>query len=116
MNIQNMLLNLIVFALPIIALIYVSVGIKLLKLKVGGQFNYFSALIFCAAIYALGYFLSLNSQNLEMMIFARNFENLGVIFIPTFGILFISHFVKINIAKQIKYLLYPGCRPTSLEP
>lgn len=37
MNIQNMLLNLIVFALPIIALIYVSVGIKLLKLKVGGS-------------------------------------------------------------------------------
>ena len=108
MNIQNMLLNLIVFALPIIALIYVSVGIKLLKLKVGGQFNYFSALIFCAAIYALGYFLSLNSQNLEMMIFARNFGNLGVVFIPTFGLLFISQFAKKSIPGRIRYLLVAG--------
>lgn len=106
MNLQNVLLNLIVFALPILAGIYIFVGIKLLKQKVAGQFNYFSALMFSAAIYAFGYFLSLNSQNIEMMILARNFENLGVIFIPTFGVLFVSQFVKKKIPDQIKYVLY----------
>jgi len=105
MNLQNVLLNLIVFALPILAAIYIFVGIKLLKQKVEGQFNYFSVLMFSAAIYAFGYFLSLNSQNIEMMIFARNFENLRVIFIPTFGILFVAQFVKRKISDQIKYLL-----------
>ncbi|MDO9492412.1 HD domain-containing phosphohydrolase [Acetobacterium sp.] len=105
MNLQNVLLNLIVYALPILASIYIFVGIKLIKQKVGGEFNYFSALMFAAAIYAFGYFLSLNSQNIEMMIFARNFANLGVIVIPTFGILFISQFVKKKISRQIKYFL-----------
>lgn len=105
MNLQNVLLNTIVFSLPIIAVIYIFVGIKLLKQKVDGQFNYFSALMFAAAIYALGYFLSLNSQTIEMMIFARNFANLGVIFIPTFGILFVAQFVKKKIPGEIKFLL-----------
>lgn len=105
MDIQNVLLNLIVFALPIIAVIYIFVGIKLLKQKVDGRFNFFSVLMFCAAIYAFGYFLSLNSQNIEMMTFARNFENLGVIFIPAFGILFIARFVKRSIRSEVKYLL-----------
>lgn len=52
MNLQNVLLNLIVYALPIIAIIYIFTGLKLLKQKVGGEFNYFSALMFAAAIYA----------------------------------------------------------------
>ncbi|WP_373481982.1 HD domain-containing phosphohydrolase [Acetobacterium sp.] len=106
MDIQNVLLNLIVFALPIITVIYTFVGIRLLKQKVGEQFNYFSLLMFCAAIYVFGYFLSLNSQNIQMMIFARNFENLGVVFIPTLGILFISQFVRRKIPGQVKYLLF----------
>ena len=105
MDVQNVLLNLIVFALPSIAVIYMIAGIKLLKQKVAGQFNYFSALMFASAIYACGYFLSLNSQNIEMMIFARNFANLGVTFIPTFGILFIAQFTRREIAGSVKYLL-----------
>jgi len=105
MDFEKVLLNLIIFALPIIASSYIFAGIKLLKQKVDGQFNYFSALMFSAAIYAFGYFLSLNSQNIEMMIVARNFENLGVVFIPTFGILFIARFVKRRIRDRIKYLL-----------
>lgn len=105
MNLQNVLLNLIVYALPILAIIYIFVGIKLIKQKVAGQFNCFSVLMFAAAIYAFGYFLSLNSQTIEMMIFARNFMNLGVIFIPTFGILFVSQFVKRKLPLKIKQLL-----------
>lgn len=105
MDLQKVFLNLIVYALPIIAAGYSVVGIKLLKQKVEGQFNYFSALMFSSAIYALGYFLSLNSQNIEMMILARDLANLGVIFIPTFGILFVSQFAKVKISQPIKYLL-----------
>lgn len=102
MNLQNVLLNLIIYALPIIAIIYIFTGVKLLKQKVGGEFNYFSALMFAAAIYAFGYFLSLNSLNIEMMIFARNLANLGVIFIPTFGIFFVAQFVKKKISYRQK--------------
>ncbi|WP_303866268.1 HD domain-containing phosphohydrolase [Acetobacterium wieringae] len=105
MDLQKVFLNLIVYALPIIAVGYSVVGIKLLKQKVEGQFNYFSALMFSSAIYALGYFLSLNSQNIKMMIIARDVANLGVIFIPTFGILFVSQFAKVKISQPIKYLL-----------
>lgn len=105
MNVQNVVLNLIVYALPIIAVAYIFAGIKLLKQKVAGHFNYFSVLMFSSAIYALGYFLSLNSISIEMMIFARNFENLGVIFIPTFGILFVSQFAKQKLSLKIKHLL-----------
>lgn len=105
MDVHNVLLNLIVFALPTIAVIYMIAGIKLLKQKVAGQFNYFSALMFASAIYACGYFLSLNSQNIEMMIVARNLANLGVTFIPTFGILFIAQFVKRALAGTVKSLL-----------
>nr|WP_320024467.1 HD domain-containing phosphohydrolase [uncultured Acetobacterium sp.] len=99
-------MNLIVYSLPIIAAAYIFAGIKLLKQKVDGHFNYFSVLMFSSAIYALGYFLSLNSLTIEMMIFARDCENLGVIFIPTFGILFISQFVKKKLSVTIKHLLY----------
>ena len=106
MDVQNVVLNLIVYTLPIIAGAYIFIGIKLLKQKVDGHFNYFSALMFASAIYAFGYFLSLNSLTIEMMVWARNFENLGVVFIPTFGILFISTFVKKELALKIKYLLF----------
>lgn len=105
MNLQNVLLNLIVYALPIVAGMYILLGIKLLKQKINGQFNYFSALMFSSAIYAFGYFLSLNSETIEMMIFARNLANLGVIFIPTFGILFISQFVKRKLPLKLKCFL-----------
>jgi hypothetical protein len=105
MNVQNVVLNLIVYSLPIIAATYIFAGIKLLKQKVDGHFNYFSALMFLSGIYALGYFLSLNSLTIEMMVLARDFENLGVIFIPTVGILFIAQFVKKKLSLTIKHLL-----------
>ncbi len=106
MNLQNVLLNLIVYAMPIIASTYIYFGIRLIKQKVNGAFNYFSTLMFAAAIYALGYFLSLNSEHLDMMIFARNLANLGVIFIPTFGIIFVTQFVRMALPATAKYFLF----------
>ncbi|AFA47378.1 HD domain-containing phosphohydrolase [Acetobacterium woodii] len=105
MNIQNVLLNLIVFTLPVIAGGYIFVGIKLLKQKVDGHYNYFSAIMFFSAVYALGYFLSLNSLTIETMIVARNFENLGVIAIPSCGIVYVSQLLNRKLSHKIKYLL-----------
>lgn len=105
MNVQNMLLNLIVFTIPAITGGYIYIGIKLLKQKVDGHYNYFSAVMFFSAVYALGYFLSLNSLTIETMILARNFENLGVIGIPTCGILYTAQLLKRKLLQKIKYLL-----------
>ncbi len=106
MDIQNVLLNLIVFTLPVITGGYIFIGIKLLKQKVDGHYNYFSAIMFFSAVYSLGYFLSLNSLTVETMILARNFENLGVIAIPSCGILYVSQLLKRKLPYKIKYLLW----------
>jgi diguanylate cyclase (GGDEF)-like protein/PAS domain S-box-containing protein len=106
MNVQNIFLNLIVFNLPTIAIIYVIVGIRLIRQKVDGQFNFFSPLMFASAVYGIGYFFSLNSPNIDLLLIARDVMNLGVVFIPTFGILFMTQFVKISCPRSTKILLH----------
>lgn len=105
MNIQHVLLNLIVYSLPIISVGYILAGIKLFKQKVGEQFNYFSLLMFASAIYAFGYFLALNSTNIDTFLFVRSFEFFGVVFIPTFGILFVLEFTKTKVSSQFRTFL-----------
>ncbi|MBC3796295.1 HD domain-containing phosphohydrolase [Acetobacterium tundrae] len=94
MDIQQVLLNLIVFTLPIISVAYTVVGIRLFKQKVEGRFNFFSLFMFAAAIYAFGYFLALNSLDNDLFLIFRSFEYLGVVFIPTCGMLFVSGLTK----------------------
>ena len=106
MNSQHVLLNLIVFTLPIISLVYIYTGIKLYKYKAEEQFNYFSLFMFAAAIYTAGYFLALNALNPEVFLLARSFEYLGVVLIPTFGILFVSAYTKNKLSQPLKFLLF----------
>lgn len=108
MDIQNVLLNLIVFALPMVSLVYLLAGMKLFKQKVGGQFNYFSLLMFVTTIYVIGYFLELNSSDYDVFLMVRNFEFLGVVFIPAFGIMFIAGLTKRGPSAKMVGLLTSG--------
>jgi len=92
--------------IPIISAVYVIVGIKLFKQKVENKVNYFSFLMFASAIYSFGYFLELNCVSLDTLLFVRNFEFLGSVFVPTFGILFITELTKIKITKKATGILF----------
>jgi len=100
------ILKLLVNILPIISAVFVIVGIKLFKQKVENKVNYFSLLMFASAIYSFGYFLELNCVSLNTLLLIRNFEFLGSVFVPTFGILFITELTKIKIIKKSAGILF----------
>lgn len=107
MNIYNMIISLLVFIIPIIAITYIVVGIKLYKQEVvGTKVNYFSFLMFACAIYSFGYFLELNCLSLDTLLLIRNFEFLGSVFIPTFGTLFVMELTKVNVSKKLTAILF----------
>ena len=111
MNIQSVILKLLVNIIPIISATYIIVGIKLFKQKIENKVNYFPFLMFASAIYSFGYFLELNCLSLDILLLVRNFEFLGSVFVPTFGILFIAELTKIKITKkqQVFYSQFPQC-------
>jgi len=98
-------LNSLVFIIPIITAIYITVGIKLFKQKVENKINYFSLFVFTSAVYSFGYFLELNCQTLDMLLLVRNFEYFGAVFIPTFAILSIAELTKVEITKMVTSVL-----------
>lgn len=106
MNIQSMLLKLAVNIIPVISVAYIIVGIKLLKQKVENRINYFSLFLFAAAIYSFGYYLELNCNSLESLLHIRNFEYLGVTFIPPLGALFIEGLTRTTKLKKVRWFLY----------
>ena len=106
MNIQNMILNLIVFTIPLISVTYIIVGIKLSKQDVENKINYFSFLMFACAMYSFGYFLELNCVSLDILLIIRDFEFLGSVFVPTFGTLFIMGLTKVKVTKKISGILF----------
>jgi len=106
MDIQSMILKLLVNIIPIISTVYIIVGIKLFKQKEDNKVNYFSLLMFASAIYSFGYYLELNCLSLDTMLLVRNFEYLGTVLIPTFGILFFSQLTKTKkLNSNIIYIL-----------
>jgi PAS domain S-box-containing protein len=92
--------------IPIISVVFVIAGIRLFKQKVENKVNYFSLLMFASAVYSLGYFLELNCVSLSTLLLVRNFEFLGSVFVPTFGILFIRDLTKIKIIKKSAGILF----------
>ena len=105
MNFQNISLTLLIYTTPIISLAYVFVGARLFKQKENGPTNSFSYLMFASAVYAMGYFLELNCVDYNTFILVRNFEFLGIMFIPAVAILFIADITKTNVQIGIKALL-----------
>ena len=101
-----MIIKLLVYILPTISAIFVIVGVRLFKQKIENKVNYFSLFMFASAIYSFGYFLELNCVSLNTLLIVRNFEFLGSVFVPTFGILFITEITKINIIKKLAGILF----------
>ena len=62
--------------------------------------------MFASAIYSFGYFLELNCVSLGTLLLVRNFEFLGSVFVPTFGILFITELTKIKVTKKATGILF----------
>ena len=62
--------------------------------------------MFASAIYSFGYFLELNCSSLNTLLLIRNFEFLGSVFVPTFGLLFITDLTKIKLIKKSAGILY----------
>jgi diguanylate cyclase (GGDEF)-like protein/PAS domain S-box-containing protein len=85
-----------------ISAVYVIVGIRLFKQKGDNRVNYFSLLMFAAAIYSFGYFLELNCISLQALLVVRNFEFLGTILIPAFGILFTANLTDFPISPKVR--------------
>jgi len=106
MIIKNMILNFIVFIIPIISVTYIIVGIKFSNQEVENKVNYFSLLMFACAIYSFGYFLELNCVSLDILLIVRDFEFLGSVFVPTFGTLFIIELTKVKVTKKITGILF----------
>ena len=106
MDVQIIILNLLVNIIPIISATYVIVGIQLFKKTEENKVNNFSFLMFASAIYSFGYFLELNCESLKNLQFVRDFEFLGAVLVPTFGILFIAELTNIKIYKWVKGTLF----------
>jgi diguanylate cyclase (GGDEF)-like protein/PAS domain S-box-containing protein len=100
-----MIIRIILNSIPIISIIYVIAGIKLFT-NDKKNYKFFSLMLFACAIYSFGYFLEINSTNSIVAFAIRNFEYLGIVLIPPFGILFIFQITKNEIKAKLKALLY----------
>ena len=106
MNVQSTILKFIVYIIPILSAIYIIIGMKYIKQKRENTVSYFSMLMFACAIYSFGYFLELNCVSFNTLILVRNFEFLGSVFIPSFGILFIIQLAAIKVTKKAVGILF----------
>lgn len=106
MNIEPMILKFLVSIIPIVSVLYIIAAIKLFRKNGENKINYFSLLMFAAAIYSFSYFLELNCKYMEILLIIRNFEFLGTALIPTFGVLFVQQLTSIKMPKWINYSLF----------
>lgn len=106
MDVQGVFIKLMVGIIPVLSVIYVVIGIRFFKSREGAGFNYFSMLMFACATYSFGYFLELNCISLRVFSMVRNYEFLGSVFIPSYGILFIAGLTDYKFHKKLKVVLY----------
>lgn len=90
MDLGKSIIQLLVNLIPVISVVYVAAGGRLFKHKGEDTVNYFSLLLFACALYSFGYYLELNSNSFEAMLIFRNIEYIGVVLVPSFGLLFIA--------------------------
>lgn len=105
MDLFKIIIDLTKSALIVTAAIYVLVGIRLIRQSDKNRLNRFSLVLFAVALYSVGYFFEINSKTYEAMLIARNFEYLGVCFIPMFGIMFISDITDLRMPRWETTLL-----------
>jgi hypothetical protein len=105
MNIEGTIVRTLVSIIPIISAVYIIVGLKLYRQKGPRQVNFFSWLMFASAVYSFGYYLELNWISEATFSLIRDLEFLGVIFIPSFGILFINQLTNNEPSRRTKTLL-----------
>ncbi len=106
MDLVNILLNLTVFSMPIISIIYIFLGKKLFIKTSTKKYPASSFLMFAIGLFLFGFFLELNSLSYQAFQLTRALKYLGLIFIPCFGILFISQLTKHSYSsKKVLFLI-----------
>jgi diguanylate cyclase (GGDEF)-like protein/PAS domain S-box-containing protein/putative nucleotidyltransferase with HDIG domain len=92
MDLMEMLQSFFINILPVLSIVYLSVGIRYVKHKHSGRINYFSLFMFACAVYTFGYYLEIQTINLAWMPWVRGFEFLGVAALPGLGIVYIAEY------------------------
>ncbi len=98
MDYKKIVLDFFVNIIPVISAIYLISGVQLIGHRRRNA-AYFALVMFAASIYSFGYYLELISPSLEVMRRFRDFEYLGTLFIPSFGLLFIMKYTETKISK-----------------
>lgn len=107
MNIQTVALEFAINSIPVITLVYLFVAFRFSISKSKESYRYFSWMMLACALYSFGYFLEIKSLDLQTILAVRIFEYLGVIFIPSFGVLFVRSLTSEKpIKKRCRHLLY----------
>ncbi len=107
MDLSHILLNLVVFSMPIISIIYVLLGRKLFVKRINKKYTASSFLMFSISLFLFGFFLELNSLTDQAFIITRLVKYLGLSFIPCFGILFIGQLTgKPQSGKKALFLIF----------
>jgi diguanylate cyclase (GGDEF)-like protein/PAS domain S-box-containing protein len=113
MDLKEMLQVLLINLLPFVSIVYAVAGILYLKHKQSGRINFFSLFMFACAIYALGYYFEIQTQNLELLPWIRGFEFLGVIALPGFGIVYVAEYALGHMISR-KFAMWLGILSASL--
>lgn len=109
MDLTHILLNLVVFSMPIISIIYILLGQKLFVKQANKKYPASSFLMFAISIFLFGFFLELNSLTDQAFQLTRLIKYLGLTFIPCFGILFIGQLTGKSPSSK-KHFFYSSSR------
>ncbi len=99
MNIGHLIEEFIVYLIPSVTVIYFVIGLVFFK---DSLVNYFSLVMFAAAIYSLAFFIEKMSAHETTAFFVRKFAYPSVAYIPAFGLLFI---IQLTSPERIKIIL-----------
>lgn len=106
MDLMEMLQDFILNLLPVLSIVYTSVGIRYIRHKHSGRINYFGLFLFACAIYTMGYYLEIQTSNLALMPWVRGFEFFGVAALPGFGIVYVAEYTfSHNLPRKYPILL-----------
>lgn len=90
MDLRGMLPIFAINLLPFLSVVYVVSGIRYFWQKQSKRINFFSLTMFACAIYCVGYYLEIQAYNPELLLWVRGFEFIGVMALPSVGMVYIA--------------------------
>lgn len=87
---EALFVNVVLDMLPFAAVVFAGLGVYLLRKEARFQDAVLSHLLFAGALYALGYFLEVNTSDLPTVLLIRNVYAIAMVLIPVLGMRFLS--------------------------